>query len=87
MFAFRVTRKRGDVSNEVNRMRNMDRTFLTDDMWERIEPLLLGKATNHDRWFRKAVLWRDISARCSVFYQRMSMVLSWRLMIQLCRHT
>ena len=40
-----------------------DRTVLTDDMWEQIEPLLSGKATGFgrtadNRLFLKAVLWR-----------------------------
>ena len=40
-----------------------DRTVLTDDMWERIEPLLSGKATDpgrtaDNRLFLEAVLWR-----------------------------
>ena len=40
-----------------------DRTILTDAMWERIEPLLSGKATDpgrtaDNRLFLEAVLWR-----------------------------
>ena len=40
-----------------------DRTVLTDDIWERIEPLLSGKATDpgrtaDNRLFLEAVLWR-----------------------------
>ena len=40
-----------------------DRTVLTDAMWERIEPLLSGKATDpgrtaDNRLFLEAVLWR-----------------------------
>ena len=42
---------------------NTDRTVLTDDMWERIELLLSGKATDSgrtadNRLFLEAVLWR-----------------------------
>ncbi len=42
---------------------NKDRTILTDAMWERIEPLLSGKATDpgrtaDNRLFLEAVLWR-----------------------------
>ncbi|MCY4303285.1 MAG: transposase [Aestuariivita sp.] len=52
------------------------RPVLTDDMWERIEPLLSGKATDlgktgDNRLFLKTILWqfrtgspwRDIPAR------------------------
>ncbi|MCY4306561.1 MAG: IS5/IS1182 family transposase, partial [Aestuariivita sp.] len=40
-----------------------DRTVLTDDMWERIEPLLSGNSTDpgrtaDNRLFLEAVLWR-----------------------------
>ncbi|MCY4303682.1 MAG: IS5 family transposase [Aestuariivita sp.] len=42
---------------------NKDRTVLTDAMWERMEPLLSGKATDpgrtaDNRLFLEAVLWR-----------------------------
>ena len=63
-----------------------DRTVLTDVMWERIEPLLLGKATDpgltaDNRLFLEAVLWRfrtgapwrDLPARfgnCNSIFRR-----------------
>ncbi len=43
---------------------NSDRTVLTDDMWERIQPLLPGKTTDpgvtaaDNRLFLEAVLWK-----------------------------
>ena len=46
-----------------SRTMTTDQTVLTDDMWERIEPLLSGTATDpgrtaDNRLFLEAVLWR-----------------------------
>ena len=51
---------------------NLDRTVLTDAMWERVEPLLSGKATDPgltaDNRFLEAALWRfRTGAPCEIF--------------------
>ncbi|MCY4304472.1 MAG: hypothetical protein OXC62_06795 [Aestuariivita sp.] len=60
---------------------NTDQTVLTDNMWERIEPLLSGKATGpgrtaDNRLFLKAVLWRFRRWVQKGLFERMFSILS-----------
>lgn len=70
----------------------MDRKMLRDDQWERIEPLLSGKASDpgctarNNRRFVEAVLWvmrtgspwRDLPAECGHWHRTYVRFSRWR---------